>query len=203
MSDRAPGDTPELFALVLAGGRSRRFGSDKAAFEVGGRTLLARTVELLQPILANVFVSVRADQTDDALRNAFPLIVDDEPGLGPAGGLLAAHRQHDDVAWLVVACDMPGLDERTVRNLVQSRDARRAATAFRSPVDGIVEPLCAIYEPATLARFARREQAGQGLSPRDLLAGSDVEFVELADAAALANVNTPPDLPNRDDRGSG
>lgn len=202
MNDVTTDEIPDLFGLVLAGGRSRRFGSDKAAVEVDGRTLLARTVGLLRPLLTRIFVSVRADQTDDALRSAFPLIVDDEMDLGPAGGLLAAHRQHDDVAWFVVACDMPGLNEETVRNLVQSRNSRRAATAFRSPVDGIVEPLCAIYEPATLARFARRAPTGQGLSPRDLLTDSDVEFVDLADAGALANVNTPADLPRGHDRGS-
>jgi molybdopterin-guanine dinucleotide biosynthesis protein A len=134
------------------------------------------------------------DQAGDVLRAAYPMICDHQPGLGPAGGLLAAHRQHVEVAWLVTACDMPGLDESILRILVQSRNARRAATAFRSPVDGKVEPLCAIYEPATLARFSQRATAGRGLSPRDLLGDSDVEYVELSDPAALTNVNTPTDL---------
>lgn len=198
MSNGVPGDIPALFGLVLAGGRSRRFGSDKAAVDVGGRSLLTRTVGLLRPVIDDVFVSVRRDQTDDELRSAFPLIVDEQPDLGPAGGLLAAQRRRGDVAWLVVACDMPGLAEATVLNLVQSRNAGRAATAYRSPVDGDVEPLCAIYEPATLARFARQAAAGQGLSPRGLLSECDVEFVELTEPGALTNVNTPADLKRHD-----
>ncbi len=185
---------PPLFGLVLAGGRSRRFGSDKAAIEVGGRTLLARTVDLLQGVSDRVFVSVRADQVADELRSEFPLIVDDEPHFGPAGGLLAAHRRHDAVAWFVVACDMPGLDEVTVRDLVQSRNASRGATAYRSSAGGEVEPLCAIYEPATLARFARRAAADYGLSPRRLLSDSDVEYIAPAGPGALKNVNSPSEL---------
>lgn len=194
MPDQIPADIAPLFGLVLAGGRSRRFGSDKAAIEVGGRTLLARTVALLQAVTEQVFVSVRADQADDELRSAFPLIVDDEPELGPAGGLIAAHRRHDAVAWFVVACDMPGLDEVAVRDLVQSRNARRGATAYRSPADGEAEPLCAIYEPATLARFARRVAADRGLSPRRLLSDSDVEYVSPEEPGALKNVNRPSEL---------
>lgn len=185
---------PTLYGLVLAGGRSRRFGSDKAALRVDGDSLLKRTVELLAVEAECVYVSARPDQADDLLRATYSMICDDDPGLGPAGGLLAAHRRHAEVAWLVAACDMPGLDGSILQILVQSRNARRAATAFRSPVDGKVEPLCAIYEPATLARLSQRTKVGRGLSPRDLLGDSDVEYVELADPAALTNVNTPTDL---------
>ena len=185
---------PRLYGLVLAGGHSRRFGSDKAALEVDGQQLLARTHELLRSVAERVFVSVREDQRDDPLRNVYALIVDHAAGLGPAGGLVAAHREHADVAWLVVACDMPGLTGAVIRDLVQSRNAGRDATAYRSPVDGAAEPLCAIYEPATLARFARGTAAGEGFSPRRLLADSDVEYVALAEPGALRNVNTPADM---------
>jgi molybdopterin-guanine dinucleotide biosynthesis protein A len=183
-----------LYGLVLSGGHSRRFGADKAAIDIRGRALLARTVALLEPVTEFVFVSVRADQSDDELRSAYPLIVDDKPGLGPAAGLLAAHRRHESAAWLIVACDMPELDEATVTDLVQSRNADRDATAYRSPVDGEAEPLCAIYEPATLARFAHTAAEGPGLSPRRLLNDGDVEYVALARPRALRNVNALEDL---------
>lgn len=184
----------DLYGLVLAGGRSRRFGSDKAAIEVDGQSLLERTADLLRPVVRRVYVSATENQSEDPLRGAFALILDEEPGLGPAGGLRAAHRLHPEAAWLVVACDMPALDERVVARLVQSRGPEKAATAFRSPVDGHAEPLCAIYEPVTLARFARQAAMGQGLSPRRLLLDSDVRLVELPVPGALRNVNTPDDL---------
>ncbi|MFW2403380.1 MAG: NTP transferase domain-containing protein [Gammaproteobacteria bacterium] len=183
-----------LFGLVLAGGRSRRFGSDKAAIEIDGQTLLARTHRLLEPLVSKAYVSIAAVQTADELRSTFPAIHDDYPGLGPAGGLRSAHRSNPGAAWFVVACDLPGLDERTLADLVQSRNAHKGATAYRSPVDGYAEPLCTIYEPATLARFSRQPATGQALSPRRLLRDCDVELIELRRSGSLRNVNTPQDL---------
>ena len=194
MADEGKRPVPPLYGLVLAGGRSRRFGADKAALRVDGRVLLERTIGLLQPAVEEAYVSVRADQVDDALRSRFPMIADESPDLGPAGGILAAHARHPQAAWLVLACDLPGLGEAAIRNLIQSRDVRRAATAYRSPADGLVEPLCAIYEPATLARFQRQATAGEGLSPRGLLSGADVQMLEPTEAEVLINVNTPADL---------
>jgi molybdopterin-guanine dinucleotide biosynthesis protein A len=118
----------DLYGLVLAGGRSRRFGSDKAAIEVDGQSLLERTADLLRPVVRRVYVSATENQSEDPLRGAFALILDEEPGLGPAGGLRAAHRLHPEAAWLVVACDMPALDERVVARLVQSRGPEKAGS---------------------------------------------------------------------------
>lgn len=194
MTETAALPAPELYGLVLAGGHSRRFGRDKAALQVDGQTLLARTVALLTPHVRSVFVSVRPDQTDEALRAGFELIADEHTGAGPAAGLLAAHARRPRAAWLAAACDMPLLDSGTIECLVRARNPQRAATAFRSPVDGQPEPLCAIYEPATLARFREQVKAGGGLSPRDLLARADVALVDAPTGDALCNVNAPADL---------
>jgi len=66
-----------------------------------------------------------------------------------------------------------------------------------------VESLCAISEPATLARFARQASAGRGLATRDSLTDGEVEYIDLAIAGVPANVNTPDDPPRSDDRGTG
>jgi molybdopterin-guanine dinucleotide biosynthesis protein A len=187
-------EPPPIFGLVLAGGRSRRLGRDKAAMTIDGQALLDRTVSLMRRVIDEVFVSVRADQTEDKLRGQFPMIVDSEEGLGPAAGLFAAHLHRPDVAWLVLACDLALVDESAISNLVQARNAGKAATAYRSAEDGLPEPLCAIYEPDTLARFGQQRRSGDQLSPRRLLANSDAELIELASDRALFNVNTPTDL---------
>jgi molybdopterin-guanine dinucleotide biosynthesis protein A len=185
---------PEMLGLVLAGGRSRRLGRDKAALEVQGQGLLERTVNLLKPFVKEVFVSAVADQADDRVRQPFHLLFDRQPDLGPAGGLLAAHEHRPDVAWLVLACDLPLMDEAAVGRLIGSRDARKDATSYRSVDGGAPEPLCAIYEPDTLARFDQQVGAGGNLSPRDFLANADVEYVEPDRDRVLLNLNTPDDL---------
>ena len=197
---QAPG--PIIYGLVLAGGRSRRFGSDKAAIEICKQPLLSRTVGILRAAIDRVFVSIRADQSDDQLRRQFDLIVDHDESLGPASGIFAAHKAWPDVAWLVVACDMPLLDAAAITDLIQARTGRSAATAYRSSDSGLPEPLCAIYEPDTLARFQRQATIGKGLSPRTLLAHADVELVDPQRKGLLSNVNTVDDLatlPGTDD----
>lgn len=194
MTDDPQASIPVIYGLVLAGGRSRRFGADKAALEIGHQPLLSRTVGVLQTVIDIVFVSIRADQIDDQLRRQFQLIIDQDDSLGPASGIFAAHKSWPHAAWLVVACDMPLLDSDAVRYLIQARTGRKAATAYRSPDDGLPEPLCAIYEPDTLARFQHQTTAGKGLSPRGLLASADVELVDVQRLGLLSNVNTVDDL---------
>lgn len=181
--------------LVLAGGHSSRLGEDKAALRVDGQTLLARTVGLLQPFTLSVHVSVRADQRRDPHREGFALLFDPAPELGPVGGLLAAQFEYPDAAWLVVACDMPGLGAAHLSALLQARDAGRGGTAFRNPVDGLPEPLCAIWEPATLARLvAQAAHDAARVSPRAILAGADPVLLNSPRPGALASINTPADL---------
>jgi len=187
---------PPLRGLVLAGGQSLRMGADKAALLVDGRTLLARAVALLEPLTISVHVAIRADQADDQLRRQFALLYDAASAAGPAAGLAAAWLHDPAAAWLVLACDMPGLDPAVLEILVSARDPGRGGTAWRSPGDGLPEPLCAIWEPATLARLAvTARQAGSGrVSPRALLIAADPLLLDPARPAALTSVNTPADL---------
>lgn len=166
-----------------------------------GRALLERMVGFLEPLVSEVYVSARADQTGDRLRRRFRLLIDQKANLGPAGGLLAAHGHRPDVAWLVLACDLPFMDGEGIGRLVRSRNVNREATAYRSHDDRLPEPLCAIYEPDTLARFGRQAVAGSGLSPRDFLMDADVEYIEPAGDRVLLNVNTPDDLSRIRDEG--
>lgn len=186
--------TAPLYGLVLAGGRSTRMGRDKAALEIGGRAQLARAFDLLAPLTARCFVSVREDQKDDPLRAAFPQVVD-LPGLpaGPAGGIIAAQRAHPGVAWLVVACDLPLLDAGTLQHLIARRHPARAAIAYRSSHDGLPEPLCAIWEPSTAGPLAAAVAAGR-LCPRKFLLQSDTLLLDLPRPESLENVNTPAEL---------
>ena len=187
------GRDPALFGLVLAGGHSRRFGRDKAAQVVDGKTLLSRTVELAGQFAQTVYVGVRADQLDDGLRAKFRLLPD-EPGItGPSAALLAAQARHPDAAWLVLACDLPRLDAATLADLCAARDAGSPAVALRSPSNQRPEPLCAIYEPAALEALRAAAAAGR-ISPRDLLVSLNARLIDARDPSALSNMNRPEDL---------
>ncbi|GCE81980.1 NTP transferase domain-containing protein [Komagataeibacter diospyri] len=187
--------TALLYGLVLAGGESRRMGQDKAALPYGGRPQLARVFDLLDHHVRRCFVSIRPDQGHDPLRASYPCIVDRREikemlGGGPMLGVLSAHTAYPDVAWLVVACDLPMLDDRTLAILVDERNADLDATAYLSESDGLPEPLCTIWEPAMLAELAKRK-ADQTIRLRQMLGGPAIRLLEVKKTGALENVNAP------------
>src|ERR1700730_12983224 len=100
-----------VYGLVLAGGSSSRMHRDKAALQYRGQSQLDRAFELASRHVARVFVSVRANQTTDPTRAQRPMIVDSIAGEGPIAGIRSAFAAHPEVAWLVLACDLPYLSD--------------------------------------------------------------------------------------------
>jgi molybdopterin-guanine dinucleotide biosynthesis protein A len=178
-----------LYGLVLAGGRSTRMQRDKANLEYAGKPQLARAMELIAPLVVRAFVSVRPDQQHDPQRAAYDTITDLQPDLGPLAGIQAALRAHPAQAWLVLACDLPFLSVQTLQHLIARRAAARLASAYRSRFNGLPEPLCAIYEPASRGPLEAWIAQGQRC-PRAWLSQADVELLDLPEARALDNVNT-------------
>lgn len=186
--------SPEpVWGLVLAGGKSRRMGRDKALLLRDGSTQLQRAVELLGRHVDRVFVSTRADQQSDPERRRFPQIVDRYADVGPVAGILSALEAHPDVTWLVVACDLPNVDDGTIEFLLDHRGEMQPFTAFASSHDGLPEPLCALYRPAALPVIRGFVEAGT-ICPRKILIRSGAQLLQQPNPAALENINTPADL---------
>lgn len=182
-----------LMGLVLAGGRSRRMQLDKAALQIDGLSQLERSVDLLQRVCEAVYVSARADQCDDPLRNRYPLIIDRYDDAGPLAGIISAQLEYPGRPWLVVACDLPLLDEESLSFVVRNRDASKMATAYRSTRDGLPEPLCAIYEPHS-HELLMQAMTENRLCPRNILINSDAALLDQPHRDALDNINTQEDL---------
>lgn len=183
----------DLLGLVMAGGYSRRMGRDKALLDFHGMPQALWAARWLNKVCGSVFISCREGQDlGGAEQQGFARIHDLEEGQGPMGGMLAAHAARPDAAWLTVACDLPRLDEDTLRHLVEARDDRALATVYRSAGEGLPEPLCAIYEPAAMSCFREALEAGRRC-PRKVLIEQEerVKLVELPNPRALENVNTP------------
>lgn len=184
--------TRPVFGLVLAGGESRRMGQDKALLLRDGKSQLAHIAELLGRVTTRVFVSTRSSQQDDKERAQFEQIVDHYDNMGPVAGILSALEEHPDADWLVVACDLPNIDEPTLRYLIEHRSGQ-PFTAFRSSHDGLPEPLCALYCEGSAPVI--RQFVDDGLiCPRKILIRSACTLLEQPNPRALDNVNTPADL---------
>lgn len=183
---------PPLQGLVLAGGKSRRMGTDKSVLAYHDRPQRDVMLDLIAGFCQQTFLSCRPDQAGE-LVFSHDVLPDTFLGLGPMGAILSAFRQQPDSAWLVVACDLPLLDEAAIRHLVENRDPSAIATAYRSPVNEFPEPLVAIWEPKSYALLL--QFLAQGFScPRKALINSPVHLIDAPNPDALLNVNTPEDV---------
>jgi len=185
--------TASLHGLVLAGGFSRRMGHDKTALKIHPRTQVEHGISLLSTFCEAVYVSVRPEQDSDTRFQAWPRIQDLHPGSGPLGAIVSAQTYLPDVAWLVLACDLPFVNDQVLSHLLSHRDPDRAATCYRSTYDRLPEPLCAIYETASAAMIHDYFTNGCRC-PRKALIDIDAYELDQPFPWALDNINTPEDL---------
>jgi molybdopterin-guanine dinucleotide biosynthesis protein A len=185
-------DRPVLNGLVLAGGKSERMGFDKGSVNLHGSPQRYHVADMLKRFCQDVFISSRADQQSD-IQEPYHGLADTFTDLGPYGGILSAFREQPDNAWLVVACDLPLLSDKTLDYLVQNRNVSTVATTFQSSVNDFPEPLITIWEPKSypvLLSFL-----SQGYScPRKVLINSDTVVLTAPYPEELTNVNTPEEL---------
>ena len=184
--------TQRVDGLVLAGGASSRMGTDKNRLRYGGRPAqLRHTVELLRAVSKVVYCARPGsaagleDLPDDVA------VVDDAAGVaGPLAGILAGLRATRSDGLLVLANDLPFIQPDDLLRLVDAA-ANALAVAYRSPVDGRPEPLCALYSKGC-CRPLEAFVASGGRSPRAFLARTaGVKLIEIPDPGRLANINTP------------
>lgn len=135
----------DLPAYILAGGRSSRFGSDKARADLDGNAMIARLYASLRSVAAEPVVV--AECRDKYADLGLTTIADDAPGLGPLGGLLTAlnhRRARGGEGWLLLsACDWAEFHLRWVEKLWRSTQAAHDAVAFRD--HAVWQPMLALY----------------------------------------------------------
>ena len=179
---------PKLYGLVLAGGKSTRMNTDKAQLTYHKKPQQQHAIDLLKGVCDKVFVSSRDEAQSAEL--ACASITDKFIGLGPYGGILSAFMEEPNVAWLVIAVDLPFLDEATITNLVEHRNPSKLATCFIDPQNEFPEPLISIWEPKAYPRMLDFLSNGYSC-PRKVLINSNVEVLTERNVQALTNVNTP------------
>ena|GEM_PF-234047 len=181
-----------ITVAILAGGESRRMGTDKAGLEIGGMTLLERTARLALAVNLPVLVMGRA-RPDNWPLPEVSFLADAEAGLGPVGGLATALR-HSQTAVLALACDLPLLMPDAVQWLISQAKLQFAPSGLVALNSGQQEPLFSVYDVSCLPLIEARLAAGQH-SLRGVIKAGNFAFADAPDwvGAALANANTPED----------
>lgn len=181
---------PRVNGLVLIGGKSTRMGTDKSKIHYHDKPQAAFLYDLLQDTLGqeNTFYSVRDKNQEQNL----PVITDTFLNLGPFGGICSAFQSNPNVAWLVIATDLPNITKKQISLLLQHRNPSKIATAFKGKSKQFPEPLITIWEPKAYAILLQFLALGYSC-PRKVLINNDIEIVEIEDEL-IQNINTKTEL---------
>jgi len=189
-------------AFILAGGASRRMGTDKSQLLLNGQTLTERIAETLGKVASTVTIVGRSFN-DPRVKS---IEADVYPQCGALGGVHTALSACNTDWALVVACDMPFVSGDLFIRLAGHRGLFEAVAQVQS--DGRAQPLCAIYRVAPcLATAEKLIQSGER-RPVTLLQSVRtrwVTFDELNDLAGAGaffdNMNTPEDYSRAQSKG--
>lgn len=180
----------DLDAYILAGGKSSRFGADKARALIDGQPMILHLARLLETIATTV--TVVADKADKYADLELTGIADLACGCGPMGGLEAAlkHLNAERDWLLLISCDLVIVKPAWIEALLEARRPSARAVSFRP--DGW-QPLLALYHRDLLPTVEAHLQSGE-LAMRALLDSIDaVEAPLPADWPQLLQINTPSD----------
>lgn len=186
-------------ALVLCGGKTTRFGGDKAQARVGGRRVIDRVLDAVGPLCGRVIAVTSPGRPDLRLPPGVEVVTDASPGGGPLGGIATGLLACSSPRALVVGCDLPFLNRDLLRRLL-ARAGEGGDAVVPRHADGYLEPLHAVYARTCLPAMEARLAAGR-LALWEVLADLDTRYVEEAqwrplDPAGLSffNLNAPGDL---------
>jgi len=172
----------EVTSIVLAGGKSLRLGKSKALEIAGGKSLIERVIQQLKQLSSHVLIATSREQFDLLVAIDAEILVDMYPNKGPLGGiytgLMASRCSHN----IVVACDMPFLNTRLLRHMVElSRDFDAVVPTLSM---GNIEPLHAVYSKACLNSIRTQLDSGQ-LRVDSFLNKVRVRYVERSECQRL------------------
>lgn len=187
-------------AVILAGGRSSRFGRDKLAEPIDGQPLLRHTISAVRPFATEILV-IAAPDAVLALPAGVTLVHDRVAFDGPLAGLLAGLEAAREPIALVVGGDMPTLVGAVLEMMLAALDVPDAPEAVVLEHDGLARPLPMVMrrEPALAAADRlvsdgerRLRMLAEALTTR-IVPESTWRALD-PDALTLHDIDTPADL---------
>ena len=187
----------DITVQILAGGRSRRMGSDKARTLLAGRTLLERAVEQWWDWGKTLVVSVGASDRVELAPAGTAAVCDVWPGCGPMGGLHGGLTVCATPLLLLRAVDTPFLGPEQGEVLAA---AMGGADACVFSLDGRPQPLFGLYRAEPCLRAAQELLTHDERRMLRLLDAVDTVFVPADDRSLFCNLNTPEELRRAEER---
>ncbi|MEH6850264.1 MULTISPECIES: molybdenum cofactor guanylyltransferase [Bacillus] len=180
----------KIAGIVLAGGRSSRFGEPKALAIWQGKTFVEHSIDALKEVAADIVVISHPDITNDLshILNV-PVVEDIElyKGNGPLAGFITG-MEFVEADWYIVApCDTPNVSKEWALELIERAD--EPYEAIVPLVEGRKQPLLALYHykvKEKIKQLLKEEKR----SMQGLLSQCNVQYVVVEETGVFVNVNT-------------
>lgn len=181
---------PRLIGLILAGGRSRRMGTDKAFVPLAGRPLIEHVIARLAPQVDTLVISSNAPHERFAAFH-LPVLADIHGGFrGPLAGVHAALVTYPDDVVVSVAVDLPLLPP----DLVERLKERWNGTCCRYVGRGTEHALAILWPSHRAAMLEHYLHTASCVSGWLAAQGEPIQLAPESMAALDINLNTPSDL---------
>ena len=184
----------EVTCAILAGGKSKRMGRDKALIPVGDRALLSRVYAVAEEVFSDILVLSNLHTHLDKVRG--PIVKDVIPRQGPMIGIVSALLYARTPYVFVLACDMPFLRKEAIEYVLT---AARGEDIVIPKTEKGFEPLHALYNRSCISPLLSAIERGRMKIPDifPLLSVKVVEGKEVFASQGLSiftNINTEEDL---------
>ncbi|KAB3547661.1 MAG: molybdenum cofactor guanylyltransferase, partial [ANME-2 cluster archaeon] len=137
--------------IILCGGRSRRFGKDKALLTLEGVPMVRRMAGRISQVVDEIIIAARDSAQCESLAaiSAVPdgaeVVCDPVRGYGPVAGILAGLSASKSEYSICLACDLPYVNPDVIDALFGRVEANNSDVAIPKHPNGILEPLHAVY----------------------------------------------------------
>ena len=172
-------------AIIMAGGRSRRMGVDKSLLPLNNKPMVEAIYEQLQGSFSQVLIS--SNEKEKLAFLGLKVVPDKQTGQGPLMGIASALEVSANELNFVIACDIPYVDLRCVREML--KQAHGVDIVVPTVGEGQYEPLFAIYRKSSLKAINELLSVGKR-KIRDVFQHCKVKYINLDLPQNFANINT-------------
>lgn len=187
----------DITGIILAGGKSHRYGKNKALAHIGGIPLIERVVRVIQPLFQDIIIVTNTPKEYAYLR--LPMYKDLIKGLGPLGGIYTALTNIPGDSGFVVACDMPYLNRELIQYMIKTKGN---FDVIVPRISGKTEALHSLYGKSCLPAIRKSIDCKKYQVVR-FFPDVSVRYIDEdeirhfdRDLRSFLNVNSPQDLKN-------
>ena len=109
-----------ITGIILAGGNSSRFGTDKTQYLLNGKRLINYSIEVLLPVCDEIIIST--NKPEDYINDAYQTVIDKFINCGPLGGIFSSLVKSKTEHNLIIGCDMPNLCTDLFRKILINKN---------------------------------------------------------------------------------